>query len=274
MIRLKVRPALTANASRTVARTQSIPKFSDILSAMGFQYDDDVPVAIRSEVPAPKARTNRLLPWAVGGAIAVFAIGAWAVSQRPPAETDTVTAPSDPLTAPSDSLLGHRPYADAPAAVLTPLASNPDIRLRTTAARAFNDLQTAAARDGVQLLPLSGFRSKQEQRSLFFDVKAERNQSVTERASVSAPPGYSEHHTGYAIDIGDAQAPNTHLETTFEQTAAFRWLQANAKRFNFELSFPRNNPQQVSYEPWHWRFVGDVESLRLFYGDRGTPAAQ
>ncbi|QFZ91550.2 M15 family metallopeptidase [Synechococcus elongatus] len=241
---------------------------------MGFQYDDDVPVAIRSEVPAPKARTNRLLPWAVGGAIAVVAIGTWAIVQRPTTNPDTAVTPAETETAPSEALLGHRPYADAPAEVLTPLASNPDIRLRSPAAKAFDNLQAAAAREGIRLLPLSGFRSKQDQQALFFDVKAERNQSVTERASVSAPPGYSEHHTGYAIDIGDADQPATHLETTFEQTAAFRWLQANAKRFSFELSFPRNNSQQVSYEPWHWRFVGDVESLRLFYGDRGTPAAQ
>lgn len=241
---------------------------------MGFQYDDDVPVAIRNEVPTSKARTNRLLPWAVGGAIAAIAIGAWAIAQRPSPAPEVAETPAESTASGPNSLLGHRPYADAAAETLSPLASNPAIRLRSTAAKAFDALQAAAAQEGVQLLALSGFRSKQEQRSLFFDVKAERNQSVTERASVSAPPGYSEHHTGYAIDIGDANAPNTHLETTFEQTAAFRWLQANAKRFNFELSFPRNNPQQVSYEPWHWRFVGDVDSLRLFYGDRGTTPAQ
>lgn len=246
---------------------------SDILSAIGFQYDDDVPVAIRSEVPTAKARTNRLLPWVVGGAVAAIAIGAWAIVQRSSPTPEGVETPAESTAATPNSLLGHRPYADAAPESLTPLASNAAIRLRSPAAKAFDELQAAAAREGVRLVPLSGFRSKKDQEALFFDVKAERNQSVTERASVSAPPGYSEHHTGYAIDIGAADQPATHLETTFEQTAAFRWLQANAKRFSFELSFPRNNLQQVSYEPWHWRFVGDLESLRLFYGDRsGTPA--
>lgn len=82
------------------------------------------------------------------------------------------------------------------------------------------------------------------------------------------PPGFSEHHTGYAVDIGDGNAPHTHLEETFADTAAYRWLTAYAARFGFELSFPPNNPQGVMYEPWHWRFVGDSHSLETFYGSR------
>ena len=244
---------------------------------MGFQYDDDVPVAIRNQVPTAKSRPAWLLPAVVGGAIAVVGIGAWGLSLgRSPDADATVTAPanSENTDAP-ESLLGHRPYADAPLDQLRSLASNREILMRSPAAQAFDEMQAAAEREGVRLIPLSGFRSKQDQQSLFFDVKAERNQSVTERASVSAPPGYSEHHTGYAIDIGDAAAPATHLQVAFEETPAFRWLQANAKRFSFELSFPRDNPQQISYEPWHWRYVGDVDSLRLFYGsDRGSTAGQ
>ncbi|MEM7758056.1 MAG: D-alanyl-D-alanine carboxypeptidase family protein, partial [Cyanobacteria bacterium P01_A01_bin.40] len=76
---------------------------------------------------------------------------------------------------------------------------------------------------------------------------------------------YSEHHTGYAVDIGDGNAPATHLETDFANTAAFRWLEQNALKYSFELSFPPDNKQGVSYEPWHWRFVGDRDSLETFY---------
>ena len=101
--------------------------------------------------------------------------------------------------------------------------------------------------------------------SLFFGVKEQRVQDATKRAEVSAPPGYSEHHTGYAIDIGDGNAPTTNLETDFASTAAFRWLEQNALKYSFELSFPPDNPQGVSYEPWHWRFVGDRDSLETFY---------
>jgi len=82
---------------------------------------------------------------------------------------------------------------------------------------------------------------------------------------VSAPPGHSEHHTGYAVDIGDGNNPSTNLQESFENTAAYRWLEANASRYSFELSFPRDNLQGISYEPWHWRFVGDRHSLETFY---------
>ncbi|MCY7275262.1 MAG: D-alanyl-D-alanine carboxypeptidase family protein, partial [Phormidesmis sp. CAN_BIN44] len=71
------------------------------------------------------------------------------------------------------------------------------------------------------------------------------------------------------IDIGDGNVPATNLSPSFDQTAAFNWLKQNAVRFNFEISFPKNNPQGVSYEPWHWRFVGDRQSLETFYKARG-----
>ena len=51
------------------------------------------------------------------------------------------------------------------------------------------------------LLPISGFRSIEYQEKIFFNLKAERKQTAYDRALVSAPPGHSEHHTGYAIDI-------------------------------------------------------------------------
>jgi D-alanyl-D-alanine carboxypeptidase len=148
-----------------------------------------------------------------------------------------------------------------------------NIRLRRAAAAAFESMVAAAQADGVSIVPISGFRSLADQQHVFFDIKAERGQNATKRAEVSAPPGYSEHHTGYAIDVGDANAPDTNLSTSFEETAAFQWLKNNAPRYNFEISFPRNNPQGVSYEPWHWRFVGDRASLETFYKARNPAPA-
>ena len=108
------------------------------------------------------------------------------------------------------------------------------------------------------------YRSHDLQESIFFDVASERNQTAEERALVSAPPGYSEHSTGYALDIGDGDAPETNLSPDFEQTPLFRWLQDHAARYHFILSFPEGNPQGVSYEPWHWRYEGSASALRLF----------
>ena len=82
---------------------------------------------------------------------------------------------------------------------------------------------------------------------------------------MSAPPGYSEHHTGYAVDFIDESRPETHVEESFETTLAYQWLEKNAAFFNFEMSFPKDNDSNVSFEPWHWRYVGDQDSLETFY---------
>ena len=93
-------------------------------------------------------------------------------------------------------------------------------------------------------------------------MKSLRNQSAEERAKVSAPPGYSEHSTGFAVDFADLTRPQTELsEESFETTPGFAWLKNNAHRYHFTLSFPRANAQGLSYEPWHWRFEGSAQAL-------------
>lgn len=166
------------------------------------------------------------------------------------------------------TLLGHLAYDEADVADLVPLRDNRDILLQPAAAASFDEMVDAAAAEGVYLMPISGFRTIEDQQYLFFEVKAERGQTASTRAEVSAPPGYSEHHTGYAIDIGDANVPNADLSVAFENTDAFTWLKDNAARYSFELSFPEDNEQGVQYEPWHWRFVGDSESLETFFQAR------
>ncbi|WP_297085340.1 D-alanyl-D-alanine carboxypeptidase family protein [Thermoleptolyngbya sp. C42_A2020_037] len=182
-----------------------------------------------------------------------------------PIEAGLSAAMSQLSLTPADSLLGHIAYAEAPPDTLSPVLPNGSVLLRDAAAEHFLAMVRAARAERVRLVPLSGFRSVEEQTYLFFTLKAKRSLSAQERAQVSAPPGYSEHHTGYAVDIGDGDRPDTDLEIDFDQTAAYRWLTANAARFGFELSFPKNNAQGVSYEPWHWRFVGDRHSLETFY---------
>jgi len=184
-------------------------------------------------------------------------------AQRP---AEGIDADGDSATDGVAGLLGHRAYEEASPDSLAPVVADGSIRLRAAAASRFRDMVAAARADGISLVPLSGYRSVQEQQYLFFGIKAERGQRAEERATVSAPPGYSEHHTGYAIDIGDSTQPNAHLEESFERTAAFRWLSENAAYYGFELTFNRDNSAGVSYEPWHWRFVGDRDSLETFYG--------
>ena len=183
------------------------------------------------------------------------------------ASVDAAKAPQEPVTqANADKgLLGHLPYNVASEAELEAITADGRLKMRSAAAQKFQQMQAAAKAEGVILTPISAFRDDQTQEHLFFGIKEQRVQDAAKRAEVSAPPGYSEHHTGYAIDIGDGNAPATHLETDFANTAAFRWLEQNALKYSFELSFPPDNEQGVSYEPWHWRFVGDRDSLETFY---------
>ena len=163
-----------------------------------------------------------------------------------------------------ENILGHLRYEEASWQELTPVFGNQNVKLRSSAAEKFNVMADAAWSANIYLVPLSGFRTLADQKYLFFEVKAKRGEETSQRAEVSAPPGYSEHHTGYAIDIGDARMPESHLKVSFEKTIGFQWLKENASNYGFELSFPKDNPQGISYEPWHWRFVGDNHSLKTF----------
>ena len=225
---------------------------------------EDIPMARRTQ-PAPPRRTSpgRRLGWLLV-ACGLFS-GSAVLLARGPLRSVLTPPPVAGLNARlsrDGRLLGHFPYPETPAANLVTFA--PGQQLHRDAAEALGAMQRAAAMDGVGLVVLSAFRSIALQNRIFFDVKAERNQSSLTRARVSAPPGFSEHSTGYAVDLGDASAPATNLAPSFDQTAAFRWLAANAARFHFQLSFPEGNPQGVSYEPWHWRYEGTTEALRLF----------
>ena len=163
------------------------------------------------------------------------------------------------------TLYGHFAYPEASNADLVAVGNGE--RLHRSAAHKFQAMVAAAAADGVQLVPLSGFRSREAQSYVFYAIADQRGQTLPQRARYAAPPGHSEHHTGYAIDIGDGAAPTHDLRVSFENTPAYHWLTANAASFGFELSFPKNHPT-VNYEPWHWRWVGDAESRQLFHQSR------
>ncbi len=182
------------------------------------------------------------------------------------ADTSTIsTTDSSGGSSATDSLLGHRPYPIADAGSLVAISTNAMVRLKPEVAQKVEMMMADARAVDVRLDVISGFRSLEDQRYLFFDLKAERGQTTQTRAEVSAPPGYSEHHTGYAVDFIDLAQPITELNTSFEQTQAFHWLKENAAYYGFEMSFPKDNEQNVAYEPWHWRYVGNQESLELFY---------
>jgi D-alanyl-D-alanine carboxypeptidase len=131
-------------------------------------------------------------------------------------------------------------------------------RLAPETAAAWRELKSSAADAGVQLLLVSGFRSIRHQADLI-RRKLAAGQSIEKILTVNAAPGFSEHHTGRAIDIA---SPGTRpLTAEFDTSIAFRWLQANAGRFGFRMPYGRGNRFGFEYEPWHWSQV-ETEARR------------
>ena len=295
---MRVQEDLLVDNSGLPQAAEDISLSSERLSEFSSAPIDDIPEAVRDNEEQSQPLNQRkplILGLGIVGILALLTVPlVWfqAQSSTPlfqssqtdasngaigsPANSDAANSNASPnanVATPADTLLGHYPYEEAPDAELTPITDDGSIVLRTVAAEKFVAMVDAAAAEGIKLVPLSGFRSQQEQEGVFFDVQAERKEGVTTRAEVSAPPGYSEHHTGYAIDIGDEFYPDADLKESFEDTPAFEWLQQNAMQYGFELSFPKDNIQGVSYEPWHWRFVGDRPSLETFYRSRSTQSS-
>lgn len=121
--------------------------------------------------------------------------------------------------------------------------------LTTSAAQAWLAMREAAAVDGVELILVSAFRSIARQEEIL-SGKLAKGMTLEQALEYSAYPGYSEHHSGNAIDIGTNDA--RHLEEEFAFTTAFAWLCENAAGFGFTMTYPRGNPHGIAYEPWHW----------------------
>jgi D-alanyl-D-alanine carboxypeptidase len=121
--------------------------------------------------------------------------------------------------------------------------------LQPRAARALARMRRAAADADVQLQVVSAFRSIEYQLGII-ERKRARGMGMDEILRVSAAPGYSEHHGGRCVDF--TTPGHEALEEEFERSPAFRWLERNATRYGFALSYPRGNPHGIAYEPWHW----------------------
>ncbi len=246
---------------------------------------EDIPIAHRdrfmpdvttlTSLRRQRKTLTRGLYFSLGLALAAITLAIGTLLFRNPSNVTTqtvpVTNPSVIVGKPVDSLLGHLSYEEAPEKLLKSMEGG--LKLRSTALPKFQAMITAAKAAGIKLKTISAFRSIADQEKIFFEIKAQRKQGAEKRAEVSAPPRHSEHHTGYAVDLGDANNSAMDLKPEFETTAAFKWLQANAARYSFELSFPQGNAQGVSYEPWHWRYVGDSDSLETFYRARNAQTA-
>jgi D-alanyl-D-alanine carboxypeptidase len=136
-------------------------------------------------------------------------------------------------------------------------------RLTPETAAAWHEMKQAAAAAGVELLLVSGFRSIRHQADII-RRKLAAGQPIDTILTVNAAPGFSEHHTGRAVDIA---TPGTRpLTTEFESSTAFVWLQVNAGTFGFRMPYGRGNRFGFEYEPWHWSRL-DAQGRRRRVGN-------
>lgn len=149
---------------------------------------------------------------------------------------------------------GLMPYEEASDLVIAQEDKNGRIHeLVPDACHAWHRLKMAAKKQGHDLFIVSAFRSVSRQAEI---IRDKQRSGISNDAifAVSAPPGFSEHHTGRAIDI--STPGYAVLEEEFEHSPAFHWLEENAQHLGFSMSYPRGNKLGYLYEPWHWCYDG------------------
>jgi D-alanyl-D-alanine carboxypeptidase len=121
--------------------------------------------------------------------------------------------------------------------------------LRRSAAEALETMAAAARAGGITLAVSSAYRSYHYQIEVYARNVRELGQAAADRES--ARPGYSQHQLGLVVDFGS-------ITNDFAETRAGRWMEANAGRFGWSLSFPRGHEALTGYrwESWHYRYVG------------------
>ena len=198
----------------------------------------------------PAAGPSSATP-ASGSSSAAASSGAASSTHADPAALDVVVNKTRPVAppdwAPSD--LVAVPGSELP--------------LRAEAATAAADLLDAAAAAGHRLTTLSAYRSYDYQVRTYGHWVDELGRAEADR--VSARPGYSEHQTGLAWDVGDAATPACDLEACFGDTAAGRWVAAHAAEYGFVIRYPAGAEDVTGFahEPWHLRYVGSAEAARV-----------
>lgn len=208
---------------------------------------------------------------AIGVALRLWGLIAGVVSLQPGVAAPARTAPAP--VAPGDlpppmadgRMLGHLRYGEVARANLVAAPRGfaigaPCLIHRDAAPDLARMLAAVAGTPGVgtTLRGVSCFRSVTHQRAVFCRSSPPgRCPDPARRARFVGPPGYSEHATGYAIDFGARPSPGcADVDSCLALTPAGRWLIDHAPEYGFELSFPVGNAQGVTWEPWHWRWVG------------------
>lgn len=158
---------------------------------------------------------------------------------------------------------------------LVPVENGQSEILQPEAKEAFERLNTAAAKDGISLVLVSGYRSVLEQKNIFLNRFAAQytspqikqglaGKAIDDLLQTTSAPGYSRHHTGYTFDLGCGSREIT----LFVNTPCYTWISKdnylNAKKFGLIPSYPAGAVNQgPEPEPWEYVWIGG-EKLTSF----------
>lgn len=206
---------------------------------------------------------SRLMRWrtfarrfaAVVVVLALFLAGAPAVHAAPAGEqlsTNVVTTPSHPWVL-VNKFRPLNPLQFAPTDLVH--WNGTSHVLRRSVSGAISQLFSGARAAGHSLEVVSGYRSYATQSSLYNYYVQTYGQAYADQ--ISARPGYSEHQTGLAVDVGNVGG-GCGLTACFGDTPGGRWVAANAHRYGFIVRYPQGYTHITgyTYEPWHLRYVG------------------
>jgi zinc D-Ala-D-Ala carboxypeptidase len=201
----------------------------------------------------------------------------------------SLTDPSSPWIV-VNKLRALEPRTYAPADLVVPniplrgnITSN-EKYVRKDTATALESMVTAANNDGVHLNLQSGYRSYDFQVTLYNRYVQQQGQAAAD--TQSARPGYSEHQTGLAADLGGTSNPSCNVEACYATTTEGKWLAAHAYTYGFIVRYPSDKTAVTgyTYEPWHIRYVGvelatemhtkNIETLEEFFGLPAAPDYQ
>ena len=124
---------------------------------------------------------------------------------------------------------------------------------------AYKELVKDLEKEGMKIYIVSAYRSISYQESLYNHyLKTDSKQEVD---TYSSRPGYSEHHTGRALDISQVQG---NLDA-FEGSDEAEWVYENAYKYGFIVRYREEQMDVTGYifEPWHITYVGKEISMKM-----------
>ena len=129
---------------------------------------------------------------------------------------------------------------------------------------AFEKMAKAALEDGIELVAFSGFRSYDYQKTLYDRYVKRDGKEAADR--YSARPGYSEHQTGLAFDIGEKGREELWLTNEFGDTEAGQWLAQNSHKYGFLLRYPKGKEDITGFmhESWHFRYLEGELATKVY----------